>query len=49
MKNVKAMKLLWIPLVVILIGGIGFCILGYADGEPKPQSPRKSDYVIWAK
>ena len=29
--------------------GIGFCILGYADGEPKPQSPRKSDYVIWAK
>lgn len=29
--------------------GIGFCIMGYADGEPKPQSPRKADYVIWAK
>lgn len=27
--------------------GIGHCILGYADGEPKPQSPRKENYVIW--
>lgn len=29
--------------------GIGFCIIGYPDGQPKPQSPRKDDYVIWAK
>lgn len=27
LKNVKTTKLLWIPLVVILIGGIGFCIV----------------------
>lgn len=29
--------------------GVGFCIIGYPDGQPKPQSPRKDDYVIWAK
>ena len=26
--------------------GIGHCILGYADGEPKPAAPRKADYVV---
>ena len=25
--------------------GIGHCILGYADGEPKSAAPRKPDYV----
>lgn len=29
--------------------GVGFCIIGYPDDQPKPQSPRKDDYVIWAK
>ncbi len=25
--------------------GIGHCILGYAEDEPKPAVPRKSDYI----
>ncbi|MCQ2290927.1 MAG: nitroreductase [Muribaculaceae bacterium] len=30
--------------------GIGNCILGYAAPDaPKPQSPRKEGYVVWAK
>jgi nitroreductase len=30
--------------------GIGFCILGYAAPHAlKPQCPRKSDYIVWAK
>ena len=26
--------------------GIGHCILGYPDGEPKPRTPRKDGYII---
>lgn len=29
--------------------GIGHCILGYADGEPKPAAPRKPDYVHYVR
>lgn len=29
--------------------GIGHCILGYADGEPKPAAPRKPDYVRYIR
>ena len=29
--------------------GIGHCILGYADGEPKPAAPRKPDYVHYIR
>lgn len=30
--------------------GIGHCILGYPSPDAsKPQSPRKPDYVVWAK
>lgn len=30
--------------------GIGNCIIGYAAEEAlKPQKPRKSDYVVWAR
>ena len=29
--------------------GVGNCILGYADGEPAPQSPRKDGYVVRVK
>lgn len=30
--------------------GIGNCILGYAAPDaPKPQSPRKEDFVVWVK
>lgn len=25
--------------------GIGHCIVGYPDGDPKPQKPRKADYI----
>ncbi|MBQ4286704.1 MAG: nitroreductase family protein, partial [Bacteroidales bacterium] len=28
--------------------GIGHCVLGYADGEPK-DLPRKPDRVYWVK
>lgn len=27
--------------------GIGHCILGYADGEPKPALPRKQNFVYY--
>lgn len=29
--------------------GIGHCILGYADGEPKSAAPRKPDYVHYIR
>ncbi|MCQ2227126.1 MAG: nitroreductase [Bacteroidales bacterium] len=30
--------------------GIGHCVIGYAAaGSERPEKPRKSDYVIWAK
>ena len=29
--------------------GIGHCILGYVDGEPKPAAPRKPDYVYYIR
>ena len=29
--------------------GVGHCILGYADGEPKPAAPRKPDYVHYIR
>ena len=29
--------------------GIGHCILGYPDGEPKKAADRKDSYVYWAR
>ncbi|MCD8094952.1 MAG: nitroreductase [Ruminococcus sp.] len=29
--------------------GIGHCVLGFADGETKPVSPRKKNYVYYAE
>ena len=29
--------------------GIGHCILGYADAEAAPASPRKTDYIYYAE
>ncbi len=29
--------------------GIGHCVLGYADGEPREAAPRKQDYVYYIR
>lgn len=28
--------------------GVGYCILGYAEGEVPAPKPRKENYIIWA-
>jgi len=29
--------------------GVGNCILGYPEGEPRPALPRKENFVYWVK